>query len=87
MAGSTNNFSQPSGDLTDKSGPLSLSWAQWYQRIQNVAVAAYSSGPTAQRPVTGLWLGRQYYDTTLNKPVFVSAVNPTVWRDAAGAVV
>jgi hypothetical protein len=81
------NFGLPNNALTEQDGSTSSPWLQWFQRIQNVAGAAYSSGVTADRPTKGLWIGRQFYDTTLNKPVYVSAVNPTVWQDASGAVV
>ena len=59
----------------------------WFSRIHNIAITAQQSGTTADRPTSQLWIGRQYYDTTLNKPVYVSAVKPTVWRDAASTIV
>ena len=44
-------------------------------------------GSTAQRPVIALYLGMQYFDTSLGKPVYCSQLNPVVWRDAAGNIV
>jgi len=74
-------------DLTQQGGTTTMPWMQWFQRIQNVAQAVYGSGTTANRPTVGLWIGRSFFDTTLNKPVWVSAVKPAVWRDATAAVV
>lgn len=41
------------------------------------------NGTTANRPTSSI-TGLQYYDTTLNKPVYWSG---TTWRDAAGTIV
>lgn len=60
---------------------------QWMARVNAIANALQESGTTANRPTVNLWIGRQYFDTTINKPIYVSAVRPTVWRDAAGTVV
>jgi hypothetical protein len=42
------------------------------------------NGTTASRPTTGNYIGRRYFDTTLNKPVFW---NGSVWKDSTGATV
>lgn len=62
-------------------------WMQWLSWAHNIIQTIQQSGPTSERPVNMLWIGRQFYDTTLNKPVYVQAVKPTVWRDAAGTIV
>lgn len=80
-------FDIPFGVLVDEGGVAQPSWDQWFNRIQSVASSAQQSGTTANRPTAGLWIGRRFYDTTLNQPVYVSAVRPIVWRNAAGAVV
>lgn len=59
-------------------------WAQWFTRVGARLAAVEQSGTTAQRPVTGLWIGRRYFDTTLGKPVYVKSLGPTVWVDGAG---
>ncbi len=84
----SNNFEQP-GDfpLLGDDGRLSLPWSQWFTRVHNMVASLYMSGATADRPAKLLWIGRQFYDTTLGKPVWVNSVNPTVWHDASGAVV
>lgn len=85
MAG--NAFDYPSTPVVDGDGNVVPVWNQWFFRLQQIAASAQQSGPTADRPTAGLWIGRRFYDTTLNQPVYVSAVRPIVWRNAAGAVV
>lgn len=61
------------------------SWANWVQRIHIIARSLQDSGPTTQRPVSVLWIGRRFFDTTLGIPVWVKEVNPAVvWVNAAG---
>ena len=63
-------------------------WSQWFGQVFAVVFAMQQSGPTANRPTKGLWTGRMYFDTTLNKPVWVRAVKPAVvWVDATGVAV
>lgn len=64
-----------------------LAWEAIFTRWHSIIQTGQDAGTTAFRPTSGLWVGRQYFDTTLNKPVYVAAVKPTVWRDAAGVVV
>jgi len=82
------NFDYPADTpVTDDRGILSVPWGQVFTRWQAAIGSIVQSGTTANRPTSILWIGRSYYDTTLNKPVYVSAVKPTVWRDAAGTIV
>jgi hypothetical protein len=82
------SFDFPSnGVVLDQTGKLSPPWMKWTTLVNNIARAMQQSGTTANRPISGLWIGRQYYDVTLNQPVYVSAVNPPVWRDASGVIV
>lgn len=64
--------------------PVSGEWKSLFEQLCRVAQAMVSRGPTAQRPTEGLWIGRPYYDETLNYEVHVDSLNPTVWRNAAG---
>jgi hypothetical protein len=74
----------PGGPVSDDEGPT-RPWLQWFGRVHNVAASLSQSGTTAQRPTSMLWLGRQYWDTTLNKPIWVQQVTPTVvWVLADG---
>lgn len=66
-------------------GAIPRAWAVWFT---NLWVQTNSiSGPTADRPTKDLFVGKQYYDTTLNKPIWLRSVRPTVWKDAAGVTV
>jgi len=76
-----------SGPIMDVSGNFSPQWGTWFTQTDASASSLRQSGPTADRPVSVLWIGRFFYDTTLNKPVYVSSVNPTVWRDAMSNIV
>ncbi|KUP24924.1 hypothetical protein [Paenibacillus sp. DMB5] len=48
-------------------------------KVQNL-----SYGTTANRPTVGLYINKQYFDTTLGKPIWY---NGTVWKDATGSTV
>ena len=89
MSDNRTAFDYPSNtpvvDTTD--GSATAPWQQWFSRINTIIVTGQQAGPTSARPTSQVWIGRQFWDTTLNKPVFVSAVKPVVWRDAAGTVV
>lgn len=64
-----------------------MPWEAVFSRWHAIILTGQDAGTTAKRPTTNLWIGRQFYDQTLNKPVYVSSVRPTVWRDAAGTIV
>lgn len=82
------NFDFPdNARIAGADGIVTPSWAQVFTRWQAAIGSLYQSGATADRPTSVLWIGRKFYDTTLNKPVYVSAVKPAVWRDAAGTIV
>lgn len=80
------SFELPSNDPVTVGGVAFRTWAQWFSRVHTIVLSVQQSGPTSERPTSVLWLGRRYWDTTLNKPVYVASVNPTVWRDGAGVV-
>lgn len=87
MAGEK-NFDAPLNEPVTAPGFITLPrWAQWLTRVNAIANANVDYGTTTQRPTSGLWIGRRYYDTTLGFPVYVDSVKPTVWHDAAGNVV
>lgn len=81
----------PRGPIVDASGSLNPAWALWFSRIGGASNALRESGPTANRPTEGLWIGRPYFDTTLGYDVHVNAVPakpaPAVWVNSAGAPV
>lgn len=80
-------YDLPKGLPLDSTGNWSPAWAQWLTRTHGAVITMQQSGPTAERPTKLLWIGRSYYDTTLNQPIWLSAINPTVWRNAAGVAV
>lgn len=81
-------FDYPAGtELVGDDKKPTMGWEAVFGRWHLIILTGQESGTTAQRPTSQLWIGRQYYDTTLNKPVYVSAVRPAVWRDASSAVV
>lgn len=75
--------------IADENGMVSREFASWFTRAFILLTAVQQSGTTAQRPTTQMWVGRRYYDTTLNKPVWASAIAgvTVTWRDAAGTIV
>lgn len=70
----------------DELGNFTPAWSQWIQRTHNNARTLQQSGPTGERPDSLLWIGRFYFDTTINKPIWLKSINPSVWVDGAGAV-
>ena len=59
----------------------------WFSQAFAILFAVQQSGTTANRPTSRLWIGRTYFDTTLNLPIWVKTINPVVWQDAAGNTV
>ena len=81
-------FDTPSNSpIVDGAQMVTSPWQQLFSRWQALILAIPQSGATASRPTSGLWIGRQFFDTTLGKPVYVKSVKPTVWVDGAGTVV
>lgn len=68
--------------LADASGNVAPAWIVWFTKLW--AQVETGSGPTADRPTKNLFVGKQWYDETLNKPIWVRSVRPTVWLDAVG---
>lgn len=78
------SYDIPGGQPFDSAGNWTTSWAQWLTRTHRAVISVQQSGPTSQRPDTLLWVGRTYYDTDLEKPIWLHAINPVVWHDATG---
>jgi len=78
-------FSSP---LFDEYGKVTRVGSEWLNLMWLAANSVTESGTTAQRPTANLWIGRPFYDLTLNLPINVNAVTPSVvWKDAAGNTV
>jgi hypothetical protein len=81
------NFDYPSNaQVVTADGMVTPVWNTAFSRWHNLIIAGSQSGTTAQRPVSFLYVGRRYYDETLSKPIYFSAL-PNVWRDAMGNIV
>ena len=68
---------------------LTTSWSTFFSTAYQLLLMISQSGTTAHRPVTFLWVGRYFFDTTIGKPIWVTSVSAGVatWQDAAGNVV
>jgi hypothetical protein len=64
-------------------------WTAYLTKLRNCVVWRSQQGTTAQRPASGagLEVGLPYFDTTLNKPIWIKTVSPVVWVDATGTSV
>lgn len=60
-------------------------WIEFNSDVYRALVALQLSGTTAQRPLKGLYVGRPFFDTTLNRPIWYSVNNN--WIRADGVVV
>jgi hypothetical protein len=73
--------------------PLRLSpmFDSWFQSLGRVTQPLGNNGATAQRPVGSaqqpLYVGQDFFDTTLGYKVTIKSLNPTVWVNGAGAAV
>ena len=67
--------------------PPSEGWRAFFNAVFTICNALTTSGTTAQRPTTLLWIGRTYFDVTIGLPIWIQSTGPTVWIDAAGTPV
>lgn len=58
---------------------VSVVWQQWFDRVQEIVNTNTSSGPTAGRPTQNLFVGQQYFDTDLGKPVYWNGSTWITW--------
>lgn len=72
-----------SGAVSAEDGPT-RPWFPWFRKVTDTCNSVRQSGTTAQRPTSGLWIGRPYFDTTLGKPIWYEGPG---WVDATGAAV
>jgi hypothetical protein len=71
----------PQGQVSDENGPTRPAWLAWFKNTQNAVNSVYESGPSANRPTKGLWLGRRYWDTDTGEMVSWNGVS---WVAPAG---
>lgn len=75
--------------LLNDSGAIAPEWHSFLRGVAQTASNMSRSGTTASRPTSaqpGRYLGQQYFDTDLGKPVFLKSVGPDVWVDGVGTV-
>lgn len=72
-----------------ESGPIKQEWSNWFTKVWLLLNTVEAKGSTAQRPTKNIFIGMTYFDTTLNKPIWVKGytAGAAVWIDATGAVV
>ena len=61
---------------------INQGWRTFLNAVFDLLNGSTQNGPTANRPKP-LWIGQPFFDTTLNKPIFVSKDGVT-WVDATG---
>ena len=74
----------------DKRGRVSLvavadGWRNFFNAVFAICNGVTQSGPSAQRPTEDVWLGRVYWDSTLQIPIYYAGGG--VWKSAAGVPV
>lgn len=77
----------PRVPMFSKAGDFTPAWAGWFSQAQQILQDLSTSGTTAQRPTTVLYVGKFYFDTTLGYPVWVKTPGTNTWVNGAGAVV
>jgi hypothetical protein len=70
--------------MVDDTGIVSRPWNTLFSRWQAILSAIVDKGTTANRPTSNLWLGRIFYDTTLQAPVYLQSYPPAVWVPFGG---
>jgi len=69
-------------DATKMLTVVARPWRVFFDAVFRICFAATQSGTSAQRPDSGLWVGRPYWDTTLGYPIWWDGAQ---WVDATGS--
>ena len=56
-------------------------WRDFLYELFIIALALRSSGTTANRPTKNLWVGRMFYDTTLEQPIWYTTTDTWITAD------
>lgn len=71
-------------NISLSSGQVNNPWITWFERLH----AKFNRyGTTANRPITGIEIGDQYFDNTLGYPIWAKSTNPIVWVRYDGTTV
>lgn len=74
--------------IAESNGNITASYRSWLVSVQTWLGPIGKSGSTSTRPTSGLYVGQQYFDTTLGYPVFLKTVGPpSVWVNGSGSPV
>lgn len=75
--------------IADKNGQITPPFASWFHKAFVLLFAIQQSGTTASRPTKQMWVGRPYFDTTINKPIWAKTISgvTVTWVDATGTTV
>lgn len=78
--------------IDTKGNILDRVYEAWFQSIQQWLGPQGQSGVTANRPTANVYIGLEYFDTTLGYPVFAKSATSArpqvvVWVNASGGVV
>lgn len=77
------NVPPNSGQLASDDGRPSVSWTNWFSQAYRICFAVSQSGTTANRPTKELYVGRQYWDTTLGYEIHYNGSAWVRWDGAA----
>lgn len=82
------NFKKPTQrQVITTDGTVDRNWDIFFTQVNNWITENSQHGVTANRPTTNLYIGRTYLDDTLFYHVHIHSLNPTVWKNEAGATV
>ena len=77
--------------IVDDKRRLTSVYQGFFSSIHDWLGTVGQSGPTTARPVSSsqnqIYIGQQYFDTTLGKPIWAKQLNPLVWVDGQGTIV
>ncbi len=74
----------PRPPLLERPDTFTSPWAGWFSVVQQILQACSLSGTTTQRPPKVLYIGQQYFDTTLGIAIWSKAAPTPSWVDATG---
>lgn len=69
-------------------GTIHPAWLAYLSSLQQYTQPLGGNGPTTARPIYGLYVGMDFFDSTLGYKVTVKTLGPpVVWVNGAGAAV
>lgn len=71
----------PGAFIAGRNGVAAQPWTSWAATVSAIATAVINSGTSSQRPDDFLFVGRPYFDATLNKTIWY---NGRRWVDGDG---